>query len=186
MKYIIMCGGTYGDLPKQLLTVMGERIVERTIRLLRAYGATDIAISSNDARFEGLGVPVLKHENEYVYGKNTHSWLNAFYPSEQPTCYIFGDVYFSEETIKTIVRIETDTIQFFASAPPFAENYIKIWAEPFAFKVNDPKLFFEKVNECHKYDLEGRSLWRGILSSGCFSHPVFPFWIGSRSEHGVC
>ena len=95
MKYIIMCGGKYGDTPKQLLTVMGERIVERTIRLLRAYGVKDIAISSNDPRFEGLGVPVLKHENEYVYGKNTHSWLNAFYPTEVPTTYIFGDVYFS-------------------------------------------------------------------------------------------
>ena len=110
VKYIIMCGGKYGDTPKQLLTVMGERIVERTIRLLRAYGVKDIAISSNDPRFEGLGVPVLKHENDYEYGKNENKWLKAFYPALVPTCYIFGDVYFSEEAIKTIVQTETESV----------------------------------------------------------------------------
>ena len=156
MKYIIMCGGKYGDAPKQLLTVMGERIVERTIRLLRAYGVKDIAISSNDPRFEELGVPVLKHENDFEYGKNENKWLKAFYPTSVPTCYIFGDVYFSEEAIRTIVKTPTDTIQFFASAPPFADNYIKIWAEPFAFKVKKPSLFFHRIEECHKYDLEGK------------------------------
>ncbi len=29
-------------------------------------------------------------------------------------------------------------------------------AEPFAFKVQDTELFFRKIEECHKYDLEGR------------------------------
>jgi len=74
----------------------------------------------------------------------------------EPVCYIFGDVYFSEDAIRTIIQTETDSIEFFASAPPFADKYMKPWAEPFAFKVNDPKLFFEKIEECHKYDLEGK------------------------------
>ena len=66
MRYIIMCGGTYGEKPKYLLMVRGECIVERTIRLLRECGAEDIAISTNDDRFEWLGVPILKHENDYI------------------------------------------------------------------------------------------------------------------------
>ena len=145
MQYIIMCGSSKNDYPKQLLEILGEKIVVRTIRLLRAYGVTDIAISSNDPRFEGLGVPVLHHKNEYVEGEPGKKWLQAFYPVIYPTTYIFGDVYFSEEAIKTIVRTEVDSIMFFASAPPFALNYIKPWAEPMAFKVMDPLLFFKKM-----------------------------------------
>ena len=157
MKYILMCGGNYGSTPKQLLEIMGEKIICRTIRLLRAYGVEDIAISSNNPMFEGLGVPVLTHDNDYVYGhEENHRWLKAFYPMTEPVCYVFGDVYFSEDAIRQIVQTDVKSIQFFASAPPFAPNYIKIWGEPFAFKVMDTELFFKKVEECHRYDLEGR------------------------------
>ena len=157
MKYIIMCGGKYGESPKQLLEVMGERIVCRTIRLLRAYGVDDIAISSNNPAFDCLGVPVLKHNNDYVYGEEEEKrWLKAFYPMIEPVCYIFGDVYFSEDAIRQIVQTETDSVDFFASAPPFTGEYFKTWAEPFAFKVQNPKFFFEKIEECHKLDLEGK------------------------------
>lgn len=162
MKYIIMCGGKYGEYPKHLTYVMGERILERTIRLLRAYGVSQIAVSTNSNVVEGVammrnGVPVLRHDNGYVYGhEENKAWLQGFYPMTEPVTYIFGDVYFSEDAIRQIVRTETDSIQFFASAPPFSEKYMKTWAEPFAFKVMDPELFFQKVDECHKYDLEGK------------------------------
>lgn len=159
MKYIIMCGGKYGRTPKQLLEVMGEVIVKRTIRLLKAFGVPrdNILISSNDWRFDRLGVKRVVHANEYIYGhEETHMWLQAFYPMTEPVCYIFGDVYFSENAIRQIVQTETESIQFFASAPPFADNYYKTWAEPFAFKVQDTKLFFEKIEECHRLDLEGK------------------------------
>jgi len=160
VKYIIMCGGKYGAFPKQLNRILGEQIIERTIRLLKAYGITDIAISTTNNFFDGIAkknkVDILRHDNDFIYGKNTHSWLKAFYPMKKPVCYIFGDVYFSEDAIRKIVKTETNSIQFFASAPPFHEKYTKIWAEPFAFKVQDPELFFRKIEECHKYDLEGR------------------------------
>ena len=38
MKYVIMCGGDYKDqfeTPKPLLEVNGEKLVERTVRLLK-------------------------------------------------------------------------------------------------------------------------------------------------------
>ena len=159
MKYIIMCGGTYGDSPKQLIEVLGERIIDRTIRLLRANGipAKDIWISSNDERFDGLEAKRVVHQNDYVYGhEERHCWLQAFYPMKEPVTYVFGDVYFSEKAIETIVETKTDSIMFFASAPPFPPVYMKRWAEPMAFKVMDPELFFKKIEECHRYDLEGR------------------------------
>lgn len=139
MKYIIMCGGQYTHWikPKQLLEINGEPIVARTIRLLRESGITDISISSHNPEFEKFGVPVLHHENNYKASEKGYNgnWVDAFYPTSEPTCYIFGDVVFSPEAIQTIVETKTYDIEFFASAPPFSTQYFKKWAEPFALKV---------------------------------------------------
>lgn len=155
MKYIIMCGGQYRgfDVPRWLTPVGNETLVERTIRLLKESGVTDIAISSNFDYFDNLGVPVLKHDNQYRCGDPTskHTWMWAFYPTDEPVCYIFGDVLFSPKAIKKIVETETDDIEFFASAPPFAPNYSRTYAEPFAFKVVNQKHFHQAVEDTRMY-----------------------------------
>lgn len=142
MKYIIMCGGKYDKwtTPRQLTQIKGESIVERTIRLLREAGENDIYISTTDNRFETLGVPLLKHDNNFHSYHSGH-WVDGFYPTDDPACYLFGDVVFSLDAIKTIVNTQTDDVEFFASAPPFDKRYIKRWAEPFAFKVVNQKRF---------------------------------------------
>lgn len=142
MKYIIMCGGTYKkwETPRHMLPINGEPIVGRTIRLLAENGIEDIAISSDNPTFEQFGVPVLKHDNTMVVNEALNVsgyWVDAFYPTDEPVCYLFGDVVYSPEAIKTIVGTETDDIEFFASSPPFAPEYIKPWAEPFALKVEN-------------------------------------------------
>ena len=159
MKYIRMCGGVFDqrrDL-RQLIKVGSETLVERTIRLLRNAGVRDIAISSNREEFEQFGVPVLKHENSLnVYNENIGEWLDAFYPTNNPVCYIFGDVLFSPLAIQIIVESKTRDIQFFASAPPFAKEYIKKYAEPFAFKVVDTNRFFDCIKQAKQYEKEKR------------------------------
>ena len=157
MKYIIMAGGDYHTKnPKQLLEYgTGITIIERTIMLLQNAGVDDIAISTNDPRFEWLGLPILHHENNF--GNGGH-WLEAFYPTDEPCCYIFGDVFFSPEAIKTIVNTETNSVEFFASAPPFHPKYIKHWAEPFAFKVQVPDFFRMCVN--HAIELADQGIFR--------------------------
>lgn len=148
MKYIIMCGGHYTPWlqPRQMTPIFGEPVVARTIRLLQECGVTDIAISTHDERFEQFGVPIIHHKNGFSLPENRGSWVEAFPPSDKPACYIMGDVVFSPEAIKTIVDTETDSIQFFASAPPFSWMYIKRYAEPFAFKVTDQKRFRKAIN----------------------------------------
>lgn len=146
MKYILLCGGEYKkwETPRHLLEIKGEKIVARTIRLLRENGVNDIAISSNLDCFNDLGVPVLKHGNDYVareYNDFDGYWCSGFYPTNDPVCYLFGDVVFSPEAIRTIIEKQTDDIEFFASAPPFDTRYIKEWAEPFALKVVDTNRF---------------------------------------------
>lgn len=160
MKYIIMCGGAYHqwEIPRQLLKLHGEPIVARTIRLLREQGITDIAISSNIPVFKKLGVPVLEHDNNFnVYGpwKTQGYWCDAFYPTNEPTCYIFGDVVFSPEAIKTIVETQTDDIEFFASAPPFSEGYTKKYAEPFALKVTNTDHLKHAISLTKQYQDRG-------------------------------
>lgn len=145
-----MCGGKYAawETPKHLTKVCGEPIVCRTIRLLRAEGVGDIAISSNDSRFDGLGVPRLVHDNDYELKRSGQDgcWVRGFFPTEVPACYLMGDVVFSPEAIRTIVDTETDSARFFASAPPFSPLYTKPWGEPFAFKVADQAKFRSAIN----------------------------------------
>lgn len=178
MKFIIMCGGTYQqwETPRQLINVKGEPIVARTIRLLKENGIKDIAISSNNLVFESFGVPVLHHTNNYnAAGFNdfTGYWCEAFYPTDEPVCYIFGDVIFTPNAIKTIVEYQTDDIMFFASAPPFSPEYRKPYAEPFALKAVDQKHLRQSIEDCKRYADEGRfnrkpimwELWQVI--TGC-------------------
>ena len=146
MKYIIMCGSNHpyiNDVPRQLVEVKGERVVDRTIRLLRDCGITDIALTSLDRNFEDCGVEVIRYDSH-------GPWVNCFLPRSEPTCYIFGDVYFSYSAIEKIVNTQTDDIEFFASAPPFSTEYPKPWGEPFAFKVVDQEGFRNAIEKVKK------------------------------------
>lgn len=159
MKYILMCGGNYSDRftkPKQLLEVNGEALVERTIRLLKENGISDITISTNNPAFDYLDYPKLKSKVEYKHDdpernkRHEKSWLNAYYPVEEPCCYIHGDVYFSEEAIKTIVETEVEDTMFFCTRDiqdgrPIGIN-IK-GREPLAYKVQNQKVFRKAINE---------------------------------------
>lgn len=152
MRYIIMAGGHYEtwQTPRHLLKIKGEPIVQRTIRLLRENGIDDIAISSDNPLFKQFGVPMLIHKNTYkarAYNDSDGYWCDAFYPMDEPACYLFGDVVFSPAAIKKIIETQTDSIEFFASARPFAKEYPKDWIEPFAFKVQNQKLFRQYITE---------------------------------------
>lgn len=161
MKYIIMAGGSYEKfkIPKQLLKVNGEVIIERTIRLLRENGIKDIAISTNNPAFDYLDVEKLRHENNYSYTdsnrnkRSNNSWLNAYYPMKEPCCYLHGDVYFSENAIKTIVETEVKDTMFFC-VPDLQDGMPRgvnpKGREPLAYKVNNQKVFRKAINDIFK------------------------------------
>lgn len=159
MIYILMCGGTYKTFeePRWLVKIDGEPIVERTIRLLRELGVEDIYISSNLDCFDYLGVPILKHTNNYVVkgtsikdiNKNkTGYWVDAFVPLDIPATYLCGDVWYSKEALEKVVNAETDDIMFFGTQPPFAKGYAKPYQEPIGFKVVNQQRFRECINKC--------------------------------------
>jgi len=167
MKYIITCGGVYRkwQVPRQLLEFRGEPIVARTIRLLRECGVEDIAISSNLPGFDRFGVPVLVHANSYdatAYNDSRGHWCDVFCPTDGPACYLFGDVIFSPAAIRKIVETRTGDIAFFGSKPPFAQEYLKPYIEPFAFKVEDVGHLRRAVEDVKRLDAQGRFLRRPI------------------------
>ena len=161
-----MCGGTYSQwsIPRHLMEINKEPIVFRTVRLLKEQGIDDIAISSNNNVFRHFDVPLLSHKNNFIgyadFGNGY--WVEAFYDTGEPTCYLMGDVVFSKQAIKTIVETKTDDIQFFASAPPFAENYCKEYAEPFAFKVVNVEHFRNAIKDTIRLEKMGRFNRRAI------------------------
>lgn len=168
MKYIIMCGSYNGiqfEQPRQTLEINNEPIIARTIRLLKEAGVDDIAITSDKEVFANFNVPLIKYDSNGI-------WVNAFYPTQEPTCYLFGDVVYSPKAIETIVKTEIKDVMFFASRPPFNSNYCKNHAEPFAFKVQNTKHFFECVGKLKQLYREGKvrraiswELWQVIKNT---------------------
>lgn len=155
MKYVIMCGGDY-KIPKHFLKVKGERIIDRTIRLLKENGVKDLYLSTNNPAFEELGIPILHHTNRYSYNKSGN-WLDAFYPSNEEITYIYGDVYFSEYAIKKIVETNTNDILFFSSKNVNRPEYFKKWQEPFAFKVVNQERFRKGIEKCRELYQAGKT-----------------------------
>lgn len=162
MKYIIMCGGEYEKFktPKHLSIVKGERLVDRTIRLLKENGVKDIYISSNNPLFDNCGVPRLEHENTYkqINGTQQGYWLDAYYPLEdnEQVCYMYGDVYYSENAVKTIVEYQCQDNTLFGTG--VAKNKFHYnWGEPFAYKVINNKRFKNGIKEVKKLQDEGKT-----------------------------
>lgn len=190
MKYIIMAGGKYKNFekPKQLLKVNGEILIERTIRLLKENGIKDIAISTNNPAFDYLDVEKLRHKNNYYNGdenkkrKSENNWLNAYYPTEEPACYLHGDVYYSDEAIKTIIETPVKDTMFFCvrdlqDGRPTGVNCKG--REPLGYKVQNQKIFRSAINDLFE-----------MLDDGFFKDGVEPIswhlyrWINKLTVTG--
>lgn len=150
MKYIILSDGASNNFktPRQLSIVNGEPIIKRTIRLLKENGIKDIIITSHDERFDNLGVERYEPKfNDWDYNKKTGYWISAF-PIEllnEPVCFLFGDVYYSENAIKIIVKTYTKGNLFFCTYNNQDSKYIKHHDEPLAYKVADYTMFKEHI-----------------------------------------
>lgn len=166
MKYYVLCGGEYGhETPRQLWRVGDECILDRTMRLLyEGASYSDVIVVTNNPK-------IIDHcdIHSYQWVKNPRNtfnlksgdlhWAKCFDIGDgaEPCCFIFGDVYFTEDAIGRILYDGTHrSATFFASAPPFSGNYIKPWAEPFAFKVYDRYGFNEAASKVLKWQDEGK------------------------------
>ena len=158
MQVIVMCGGYYENFKehKALSVINGERLIERTIRLLKENNIENIYISSNDDRFSKYG-NIIKHKNSYRYenGKSTGYWVDAYYPTNEPVIYLHGDVYYSEEAIKKILNLNPNLNTMIGNKWALNENHDKV-GEPFGWIIVDQEKFRNAINECKKLQDEGK------------------------------
>ena len=136
MKYIVMAAGmgtrwnNYLGVPKHLIELNGETLLGRTTRLLRENGITDYVITCEDPRYAQYGPTAAQTKHDCEIDRFEESLVDG------PVCYLYGDVYYSDYAMKTIVNTETDNILFFGHE----------W-EIFAIKIQNTELFFSHKNK---------------------------------------
>lgn len=175
MRYVILAKGGHEGFkePKQLSVINGERLLDRTIRLLKENGINDIIVTGTYKLKDVIVYDPL--DNDFDYNTESGYWLNAFSNEflNEPVCFIWGDVYFSENAIKTIVQSETKSTLFFCSYQNKSHRYIKEWDEPFAYKVVDTELFRTHRDRVKRLFDEGKTN----------RHPIV--WELYRSINGI-
>lgn len=166
MRIIIMAGGKNDNFEKHkaLTIINNEPLIERTMRLLKENGIEEYYISSNDDDFNKYG-NILHHDNSYIYenGKTKGYWVDAYYPTKEPTIYLHGDVYYSENAIKTILNYKTNVNTMIGNQYALNENHDKV-GEPFGWIIVDQEKFRNAINKCKQLQDEGK-IDRGIAIS---------------------
>lgn len=148
MRFVIMADGkgmrwnNYLDIPKHLAKVDGEKIISRTVRLLRKMiGECDeIIITSHDPRYEFLGSK--RHEplnNHYEIDRFTEELI------VDDMVFLYGDTYYTKDALKKIVRAEPEGLLFFGDVKSII-----------AIKVRDSKLFSAHKNNVKDSYLAGK------------------------------
>ena len=160
MRYIIMCAGNgtrwnnYLGVPKHLIEINGETLLGRTTRLLKENGINDYIITTECKNYRQYGdiMPQSYHDCEIDRFEETN---------DKEICYLYGDVYYTKEAIKTIINTPAKDVLFFGSD-----------CEIFAIKVIDKKLFFT-----HKSKV--KTLYENDIIHRCIGWEIY------RSIHGI-
>lgn len=103
MQAIIMCAGkadrwnNYLGVRKQEIKINGEKLIDRTIRLLRENGIKDILITTHkDSKPFNVNVGQIINYWDYE--------IERFIPVNDKAIYLYGDVYYTVEAMRAIVR----------------------------------------------------------------------------------
>ena len=146
MKYIIMADGkgtrwnNYLNIPKHFIEIDGETIIERTIRLLNEKDKdAEVIVTSHDKRYD------LKGSTRYE-PKNNILEIDRFTEEliENNICFLYGDTYYSDESIDRIINEPVEDILFFGNTTTIV-----------AIKIKDGKLFKKHVDHVRDLFLKG-------------------------------
>lgn len=147
MRYIIMADGkgrrwqNYMGLDKHCISIGGETLMERTVRLLHEVDAdAEVIITSHSEALNVMGA--LRYEP-----KNNVLEIDRFTAEliDDNVCFLYGDVFYAEETVKRIVNDKSnERVLFFGNEKSIC-----------AALVRDGKLFSSLVNEIRTRFLAG-------------------------------
>lgn len=107
----------YLDTPKHLVTLNGEVLIERTIRLLRENDISDILVASIDYVTSATDIyPTLDYENNADADKFLSS--KDWWADDDRTLIVYGDVYFTDQAMQTIVHYSSTDWRLFCRPTP--------------------------------------------------------------------
>lgn len=115
-KAIIVCGGeatrwkNHLNTPKHLITIENERILDRTTRLLKERGIEDILVVTKeyDERYNTPNSVQCVVDINYEKNADADKFLSSkhLWNTDGRTIVLYGDCYFTDEAIKTIVSFK--------------------------------------------------------------------------------
>ena len=136
MNCIIICAGeatrwnNHLGVPKHLIEVDGETILQRTVRLIRKYCNADTKIyivvkNLKDKRYFVEGSATVcadletRNKDADKFLSSRHLWSN-----DSRTIVFYGDVWFSDDAMKTIIKHKEDEWVLFANKDEcFAQSF---------------------------------------------------------------
>lgn len=175
IKVFLMCGAYYTNFshPKALTVINGERLVDRTVRLLPTCDVT-VCCNAEDGEFDGY--EPLRADFTFDYRKQTGYYLDMFdnVPYNKPCIYLFGDVYYTKNAIQLILErySKTDRNVFICNAYPFNKEHLR-QGEPFGWIVKNQKEFRCAISLCKS--LEDRKVVdhaNGVASNWELAHII--------------
>jgi len=107
---------------KHLLTVGGETLLYRQVRLAKKHGADEVYIASSFPEHETLGAHRYTPTNN-IYEIDRFLCSSELWNNEGTTTYLYGDVYYSENAIRMILNAKTNEAIFFGRAPCSDDQY---------------------------------------------------------------
>lgn len=137
MIYTIMADGkgtrwnNHNGIPKHLIEIDGEILIERTVRLLNKYDEeAKVIITSHDKRYEFPG-------STRYEPKNNNLEIDRFTEEliEDNICFLYGDTYYSSDAIKKIISTPVEDLLFFGNEKSIV-----------AVKVKDSNLFKHHIS----------------------------------------
>jgi hypothetical protein len=122
---------SYMNISKQEVVINNENLLQRMVRQINLFDDNpNIIISSSNKNHYVDNCKLYLSENENTYKKRF-----VYENINEPTIYLYGVTFYSDEIIKKIILTSTDNVLFFGN-----ENAI------IAIKVFDFKLFKTKLD----------------------------------------
>ena len=123
----------YRGVQKHKLLIEGEVLVERIVRQFLNY-TNDVVVVGSDESYEVEGASCYIPPYHHKWKDMAKFWSTRDIWSEQRTVLVFGDVYFTDEAVETIMKDEGEFTFFLRSKG--SELTGKPWREIFAIAFN--------------------------------------------------
>ena len=162
----------YTDVPKHLLEIDGKSLIQRTTRQISAYADKTFVVGTDDSyktEFSELFIPEKKKSplEMHKFSSSEELW-------SERTVLLFGDVYYTDEAISTIVQ-DTEDFTFFLRSGPSSFTQ-KTYGEIYAFS------FLDSIHRKLKESIDILLIQHDIYSAGGWSLMRHLLGISHRSR----